>query len=116
MSKKKTDTSTLPAAATAVKAAKATDTSKTKTKAASEKPAAKKASATKSATTAAKSTEAKPRKAAAKTNGAPAPAPISHDDIARLAYSYAEARGFTGGSAEADWYRAEQELRGIREA
>jgi len=32
------------------------------------------------------------------------------DDIARLAYSYWEARGGNGGSAEEDWYRAEQEL------
>jgi hypothetical protein len=31
--------------------------------------------------------------------------------VARLAYSYAEARGFTGGSPEEDWLRAEQELR-----
>lgn len=32
--------------------------------------------------------------------------------IARLAYSYWEARGGCGGSAEDDWYRAEQELLG----
>jgi hypothetical protein len=31
--------------------------------------------------------------------------------VARLAYSYAEARGFVGGSPEEDWLRAEQELR-----
>jgi len=31
--------------------------------------------------------------------------------VARLAYSYAEARGFVGGSPEQDWLRAEQELR-----
>ncbi|MCC7175443.1 MAG: DUF2934 domain-containing protein [Bryobacterales bacterium] len=31
--------------------------------------------------------------------------------IARLAYSYWEARGGQGGSAEEDWLRAEQELR-----
>ena len=30
--------------------------------------------------------------------------------VARLAYSYAEARGFVGGSPEEDWLRAEQEL------
>jgi len=34
--------------------------------------------------------------------------------VARLAYSYWEARGFTGGSAEEDWLRAEQELRSGR--
>jgi hypothetical protein len=31
--------------------------------------------------------------------------------VAQLAYSYWEERGFTGGSAEADWFRAEAELR-----
>jgi len=35
----------------------------------------------------------------------------NHDEIARLAYSYWEARGCQGGSAEADWLRAERELR-----
>jgi hypothetical protein len=30
--------------------------------------------------------------------------------VARLAYSYAEARGFVGGTPEEDWLRAEQEL------
>jgi Protein of unknown function (DUF2934) len=30
--------------------------------------------------------------------------------IARLAYSLWEARGGNGGSAEEDWYRAEQEI------
>jgi len=34
----------------------------------------------------------------------------SHEDIAALAYSYWEARGFQGGSPEEDWLRAEQEL------
>lgn len=32
------------------------------------------------------------------------------DQIARLAYSLWEARGGNGGSAEEDWYRAEQEI------
>jgi Protein of unknown function (DUF2934) len=32
------------------------------------------------------------------------------DAVARLAYSYWEARGCEGGSPEADWLRAEQEL------
>jgi hypothetical protein len=32
------------------------------------------------------------------------------DAVARLAYSYWEARGCQGGSPEADWLRAEQEL------
>ena len=34
------------------------------------------------------------------------------DDIARLAYSYWESRGYHGGSPEEDWLRAEQELAG----
>ena len=33
-----------------------------------------------------------------------------HDAIARRAYSYWEARGFQGGSAEQDWLRAEAEI------
>jgi len=38
-----------------------------------------------------------------------APAP-DLGEIARLAYSYWEARGYQGGSPEEDWLRAEQEL------
>jgi hypothetical protein len=34
------------------------------------------------------------------------------DEIAQLAYSYWEARGYQGGSSEDDWLRAEQELSG----
>jgi len=36
---------------------------------------------------------------------------IEHEAISRLAYSYWEARGFSGGSAEEDWYRAVEELK-----
>ena len=36
---------------------------------------------------------------------------LTHDEIARMAYSLWEARGCQGGSAEEDWIRAEQELR-----
>lgn len=36
--------------------------------------------------------------------------PADREQIARLAYSYWEARHGQGGSAEEDWYRAEQEL------
>jgi len=36
---------------------------------------------------------------------------IDRETVARLAYSYWEARGFCGGSAEEDWLRAERELR-----
>jgi len=35
----------------------------------------------------------------------------THEEIARLAYSYWEARGWKHGSAEQDWLRAERELR-----
>lgn len=41
------------------------------------------------------------------TNGSE-PAP---EAIARLAYSYWEARGCQGGSPEEDWFRAETELK-----
>jgi len=36
------------------------------------------------------------------------------DEIARLAYSYWEARGRQGGSPEEDWVRAEHEVRQLR--
>lgn len=43
---------------------------------------------------------------------ATSPAPISEgEEIARLAYSYWEARGRQGGSAQEDWARAEHEVR-----
>jgi len=35
----------------------------------------------------------------------------SNEEIATLAYSYWEARGYQGGSPAEDWLRAEQELR-----
>ena len=38
------------------------------------------------------------------------PAESFQDAVARLAYAYWEARGYQGGSPEADWLRAEQEL------
>jgi len=41
---------------------------------------------------------------------------ISRDEIARLAYFYWEARGGNDGSAEEDWYRAEQELMALSRA
>jgi hypothetical protein len=37
------------------------------------------------------------------------------EEIARLAYSYYEARGGQDGSSEDDWFRAEQEVRRRRE-
>jgi len=42
------------------------------------------------------------------------PRPISHDDVAKLAYSYWLARGQHGGSPYEDWIRAERELRSAR--
>jgi len=33
------------------------------------------------------------------------------EQIALLAYSYWEARGYSGGTPEEDWYRAEEEIR-----
>jgi hypothetical protein len=39
-----------------------------------------------------------------------AAAAVPQEAVALLAYSYAEARGFVGGSPEEDWLRAEQEL------
>ena len=35
---------------------------------------------------------------------------ITHEDVAKLAYSYWEARGRQDGFAEQDWLRAEREL------
>ena len=36
---------------------------------------------------------------------------VDREAVARLAYSYWEARGFVGGSPEEDWLRAEREIR-----
>jgi hypothetical protein len=35
---------------------------------------------------------------------------LSDDQVAALAYSYWEARGYQGGSPEEDWFRAKREL------
>jgi hypothetical protein len=35
---------------------------------------------------------------------------VSREEIAKLAHSYWEARGYTHGNPEADWFRAESEL------
>lgn len=42
--------------------------------------------------------------------------PLEHKKIARLAYSYWEARGRPEGSSEEDWFRAEAELRRRKDA
>ncbi len=44
----------------------------------------------------------------------PVPSPTFEEEIARLAYSFWEARGYQGGSPEDDWLRAEGELRSAR--
>jgi len=58
------------------------------------------------------------RRTAAPVEATPAPEAVAtvvlepaYEDVARLAYSYWEARGCQGGSPEEDWIRAEQELR-----
>ena len=65
--------------------------------------------------------ESSPSRETTTLSAAPADAPSTDaqlfeapafEDIARLAYSYWEARGYQGGSPEEDWLRAEQELRG----
>jgi hypothetical protein len=40
----------------------------------------------------------------------PVPVAPSQEQIAILAYSYWEARGYQGGSPEEDWLRAEREI------
>lgn len=40
--------------------------------------------------------------------------PGDHAEIAELAYRYFQQRGESDGSAEQDWLRAEQEVRGRR--
>lgn len=48
---------------------------------------------------------------AGRPTGEVAIGPLEHKRIARLAYSYWEARGRPYGSPEEDWFRAEEELR-----
>lgn len=70
----------------------------------------------------AKRSESKPKSRAAATPLEDVPAlptapphnVVEHEEIARLAYSYWEARGCQGGSPEEDWFRAEQELQSQR--
>lgn len=59
-----------------------------------------------------KASETKTPRGASSGLAAATPEPaIDREAVARLAYSYWAARGFTGGSSEEDWLRAEQELR-----
>ena len=55
-------------------------------------------------------TPRRPRRSAAESATAAAAAAPAPEQIAHLAYSYWEARGYEGGSPEEDWLRAEQEL------
>ena len=43
------------------------------------------------------------------------PTQLVEEEIAELAYSFWEARGFQGGSPEDDWLRAERELMMMKE-
>jgi DUF2934 family protein len=49
-------------------------------------------------------------KPAAPVEAQPESVSVDTETIAKLAYSYWEARGCSGGSPEDDWFRAEQEL------
>jgi hypothetical protein len=42
------------------------------------------------------------------------PREVTHEEVAKLAYSYWIARGYGHGGAEQDWLRAEQELKVTR--
>jgi hypothetical protein len=55
-------------------------------------------------------TPRRPRRSAADPAPAATPAAPAAEQIAHLAYSYWEARGYQGGSPEEDWLRAEREL------
>jgi hypothetical protein len=60
---------------------------------------------------------AKVRRGGARADTANLRAPtatLDRDEIARLAYSFWEARGCNSGSPEEDWFRAEKELRAKR--
>jgi DUF2934 family protein len=56
-------------------------------------------------------TQVKGTSALARTGDVATAPPLEHKKIARLAYSYWEARGRPDGSPEQDWFRAEEELR-----
>ena len=58
----------------------------------------------------------KPRKGEAKKNTAPAnvtPISIPREQVAQLAHRFWIERGRQHGHHEEDWYRAEQQLRGM---
>ncbi len=51
-----------------------------------------------------------PSNIVADTEAAPSNGAAGHEDVQRLAYEYWLARGCPEGSAEQDWFRAEQTL------
>ena len=60
------------------------------------------------------STEMEPTAAASMTEptaARTASGAVDTEEVARLAFSYWQARGCQGGSPEEDWFRAEQEVR-----
>ena len=79
-------------------------------------PRAKSTAAPKAAATPRHGKATEPAKAAA-SHRAPQPVAaahaITHDDIATLAFSYWQRRGYQGGSQQEDWGRAERELRSL---
>ena len=79
------------------------------TPAAEPRPARTRAAAPKAAVAAHKHATKKATQPVEEAAGQPA-REITRDDIARLAWSYWEARGYQGGSPEEDWFRAEREL------
>ena len=81
----------------------------------------KRTPAKKTTTKATEITAAKPLKTAAKKANGAASEPvavkgnvvqIAHEQVAVLAHTYWQQRGFKHGHHEEDWFRAEQELRG----
>ncbi len=54
---------------------------------------------------------APPSKIVANSEAAPAGGAAGQEEVRRLAYEYWLARGCPEGSAEEDWFRAEQTLR-----
>jgi len=60
------------------------------------------------------SAPSEPQPAAVLETPTPAVQISGQDEIAKLAFSYWEARGCQGGSPEEDWARAEQEVRSRR--
>ncbi len=65
---------------------------------------------------AAKHTKAQPVMQATTTAEPEAPQMSEQEEVRLVAYLYAEARGFQGGSEHEDWLRAEQEVRSRRTA